>query len=274
MPIMGLNSDFSESGLIKLQRTLRYLLENLDHENVRRLYTEHCEIKSADGETIIDGPLLKMYDKQNPAVMRLRIGYDSDIGKFIFEMKNNLDQLTLYQDDDGNANYTGIITGSLFRSAESGKRFELGNSGYSSYIDFFDSNDNNTGWIYSDTANKLHIFNKGQLDLHAGGTIDIQAVTNAQTGLSGDVNIQASGTGSKVNIGTGVIYATSDDKLGFFSATPVSKDEALNQESTIPDLPSSDPADLTYGSTEVAMINNLYDRVDKILDALKAYGLV
>ena len=73
----------------RMRKELSWLLENLDHLNVKRLYTEYCQIQSEEGETVIDGPQLLMYDKQITPQLRLEQGYDSVTGDFLFKLYNS-----------------------------------------------------------------------------------------------------------------------------------------------------------------------------------------
>jgi len=105
------------------------LLGNLDHMNVRRLYTNYCDIKSADGETVIDGPLLMMYDKQATPVLRLMLGYDSATSKFVFNMYDAAGSLTLTLNSSGEAVFAGNI--STLKDAFVGNNLHLGAGGTS-----------------------------------------------------------------------------------------------------------------------------------------------
>lgn len=79
--------------LTRLSRALEYLTGHLDHDNVRRLHTEEAIIQSRYGETIINGPTLKMYSSgaavegsTSPGTLRLKMGYESTSGNFVFNM--------------------------------------------------------------------------------------------------------------------------------------------------------------------------------------------
>jgi len=104
--------------LARMRKDLCFLLENLDHLNVKRLYTEYCDIRSKDGETIIDGPTLHMYDKQATPVLRLQMGYDPDTAlDFVFAMFNKSGVKTVGIDSNGDATFTGTITGGTIQTA-------------------------------------------------------------------------------------------------------------------------------------------------------------
>lgn len=91
----GGNQEELVDEIARMRKDLAFLLENLDHLNVKRLYTEYCDIRSAAGETIIDGPTLLMYDKQATPVLRLQMGYDPVTTDFVFNMYNNTGALRI-----------------------------------------------------------------------------------------------------------------------------------------------------------------------------------
>lgn len=103
--------------LARLRKDLSFLLENLDHLNVKRLYTEYCDIRSTAGETIIDGPTLLMYDKQATPVLRLRQGYDAVTGAFVYELYDASGVKTVGIDSGGAATFSGTITGGTIQTA-------------------------------------------------------------------------------------------------------------------------------------------------------------
>jgi len=110
MSIMELRDGPSvEDTIAMLKRTLNWLMANLDHDNVKRLYTEYCSIQSANGETQIDGPVLKMSDKQTVPVLRLQMGYDSVQAKFVFEIYDPNGKKSVYLDENG----TQVLDGQL-----------------------------------------------------------------------------------------------------------------------------------------------------------------
>ena len=100
------------NSLIEQDRWKSWFMSKLDSKNVKRLNTNETSIKSADGETVINGPVLEMYDKQAVPVLRLKQGYDSVSGDFIYALYNALGVQTVGIDSGGDATYTGTITGS------------------------------------------------------------------------------------------------------------------------------------------------------------------
>ena len=114
MAEVGLNYSIDEDGIVRLQKDLNYLLTHLDHQNVRTLYTEFCDIRSELGETVIDGPALKMYDSSG--ILRLFMGLDSTsvspttaTSDFVFNLydANGIRQISL--NSSGEAVFGGNI---------------------------------------------------------------------------------------------------------------------------------------------------------------------
>ena len=89
-------------------------LHSLNHMNVTELYAEYCAIQSENGETQIDGSLIKMYDKQATPVLRLLQGYNPVTSEFEFKLYNALGNTTVDIDDSGNLIVnTGTFKGSI-----------------------------------------------------------------------------------------------------------------------------------------------------------------
>lgn len=97
---------------IEQDKRLRWITSRLDSKNVKRLDTNETVIKSADGETIINGPVLEMYDKQATPKLRLKQGYDSVTGDFVYNLYNKAGTQTVGIDSSGNATFTGSISAS------------------------------------------------------------------------------------------------------------------------------------------------------------------
>ena len=117
MPTVDIREGMNiEDTVAKLKKTLTYLLESLDHFNVKRLYTEYCKIQSENGETEIAGPLILMHDRQGTPVLRLKMGYDADTSDFVFELYDPSGNKTVYLDSNG----TEVLDGKLLLTA-SGK---------------------------------------------------------------------------------------------------------------------------------------------------------
>ena len=126
--------DKTPDELARLRKELQWLLQSLDHFNVKELYTEYCSIKSKDGETIIDGPKLLMSDKQATPVLRLRQGYDDVTGDFLFELYDALGNKTVGIDSNGQATFTGTITGGVIQTAVGGNdRIVITNNSLATY---------------------------------------------------------------------------------------------------------------------------------------------
>jgi hypothetical protein len=81
----------------------------IDSDNVTEINTNQTTVKSDKGTTQIKGPLLLMYDKQDPPMLRLEMGYDTVTSKFIFQMYDASGNLTLSENDAGEAVFSGNI---------------------------------------------------------------------------------------------------------------------------------------------------------------------
>jgi hypothetical protein len=99
-----------ESTVEELMKRLAWFTARLDSKNVKRLDTNETVIKSADGTTEIVGPVL--VQKDDAGTTRLRQGYDAVTGDFVYELFNATAVKTVGIDSNGNATYTGTITGS------------------------------------------------------------------------------------------------------------------------------------------------------------------
>lgn len=111
---VNLNYGFNEDAIQRLQKDLNHLLTNLDSGNVRNLNTNFCDIYSDKGETIIDGPLIDMFDydpltSHASTTLRLRMGYNASSSNFCFKLFNNAGVETISLDSCGNAIFKGDI---------------------------------------------------------------------------------------------------------------------------------------------------------------------
>jgi hypothetical protein len=300
----------TEDTLVMLIERLNWIMQKLDHGNIKRLYTEYCSIRSEEGETQIVGPLLNMYDKQTVPVLRLQQGYDPISGDFVFNlfdkdgnntvylssegqfqltgkplmqmydnqaspelrlqmgydpisedfvfnMFNKSGQQTIFIDSNGDANFTGVITGGTVRTAESGARIELKNNTLITY----DLLNRKVGLAWGNgigSFGDVSLFDTGieVMQFFASGTgggFDIKPLNGAKNGW---IDPQLKGNVQHI---TGA-------KIGFFGATPVSKD-------SVSDL-SGATAGTSYTSNEQTMLQNVYNKVNELLNALQSYGLV
>ncbi|KKQ46616.1 MAG: Phage minor structural protein, partial [Candidatus Moranbacteria bacterium GW2011_GWD2_37_9] len=91
--------------LSKIARYVQSLIQKtqkLDSKNVKRLDTNETHIASNKGETVIQGPLILMYDKQGVPVLRLKMGYDAESAAFVNQLMNASGEITYYVDSNGN----------------------------------------------------------------------------------------------------------------------------------------------------------------------------
>ena len=116
---------FDEDGFMRLQKDIDALINNrnLDHQHIGRLYTEYCDIRSENGETIIEGPTLKMYDRQAVPVKRLQMGYNSADADFNLTIYDAAGNPTIYLNSTGEAVFAGNIE--TLKNAKIGQILEL-----------------------------------------------------------------------------------------------------------------------------------------------------
>lgn len=81
-------------------------LGNLDYFNVRRLYTNYCNIQSEDGETVIDGPQFIMRSAGSTTI-RLSQGYNPASSSFEYNLYDAAGNRTFYVDSTGHVVLTG-----------------------------------------------------------------------------------------------------------------------------------------------------------------------
>lgn len=99
---------FDEDGVLRLQKDLNFMLTHLDERNVKRLYTEYCNIQSEDGETEIDGPLLIMRSEGSTTI-RLKAGWDEASSEFVFNLYSADGSPTIELDSTGDAVFRGSL---------------------------------------------------------------------------------------------------------------------------------------------------------------------
>jgi hypothetical protein len=130
---VSLGYTFDEDGLIRLQKDLNHLLNNLNDQNVKSIRTEYCTISAKGGETILDGSLLEMYEwdiatSKSSTTLRLRAGYNKNTSNFEFNLWNSLSTTpTISLDSIGNAVFSGSINTS--ESVFVGDNIFLGQTG-------------------------------------------------------------------------------------------------------------------------------------------------
>jgi hypothetical protein len=74
------------------------MMAKLDSKNVKRLNTNEAVIKSLNGETYINGPVLEMRDTTQ---LRLKQGLDTSSNEFLFELYNEAGTKTISIDSAG-----------------------------------------------------------------------------------------------------------------------------------------------------------------------------
>jgi hypothetical protein len=92
-------ADKLENTVLELIRQMGWMFSKLDSKNVKRLDTNETTIKSKDGETYINGPVLEMRDSDG--TLRLKQGWDVEELLFVFKLYNALGLITVDLDSDG-----------------------------------------------------------------------------------------------------------------------------------------------------------------------------
>jgi hypothetical protein len=255
-------ADSMENTVLELIRQMGWMFSKLDSKNVKRLDTNETTVKSADGTTYINGPVLQMTDATTQ--MRLEMGYEASSGDFIFKLYDADGNLTIDLNSLGEAVFKGNIE--TAKNATIGEILKLVSptSTFNSGIQWI-SNDGTTvlarQLFITDTLYTNNYF--GDIDMLAAGGMILKS-------SAGDISLDPGA--SSVNIGV------SGSKLGFFGvAVPVIKQSVTAPSS----ITTTETAGAAYTATEQAMlghlktdVTNLRSRLNTLITALDAYGLV
>lgn len=207
---VGLNYSFDEDGLIRLQKDLNHLLNNLNDQNVKRIRTEYCVVSSKGRETIIDGSLLEMYDydvatSQASTTLRLRMGYNKTSSNFEFSLWNQSSTTpTISLDSIGNAVFSGAINTSA--SIFIGDNIFLGLTGSTvSKGLYFNTSTPSTDESESSTDMKSAIYTNWSngilnINVNSTGIIDIIAKSGLHMGAHGSTSAEYSSDHFKVDM--------------------------------------------------------------------------
>jgi hypothetical protein len=290
MPAFGFQGiNGSEDSLIRLQRDLNYIIMNLDHKNVRRLYTEQCDIKSEQGETIITGPQIIM-SANGSTTVRLAQGYNPASSNFEFALYNNAGAQTVGIDSSGNALFTGtVIASEIICGTSTGVYFHVSTGGtmtaynaeFKGYISASTiiggviktanlgariEQSNNSLYTYNDSSqlNGLNWGSTGTFGAKYGDAYfydsGIKVLEFYNNLLGNGYSIRSVGTATleiggidKVTYLAGNIVHVNN--IGFFGTTSVSKTSV---------------SDLSTDATPAQTI----DKLNELLNALQSYGLV
>ena len=196
-----------ENTVADLISRLSWITSKFDSKNVKRLDTNETSIKSADGETVITGPVLEMYDKQVTPKLRLKQGYDATTDTFLFALYNAAGNQTVGIDASGDAIFTGTITGGTIRTAADGRRIELSSNSLFAY------DVNGVARIelrpIAGSPNYYEIWFRGQAGLQVG----------TLSGTDGKLNVY--GTDTLILGGANGIYFAAGDDIYFQAGSTV-----------------------------------------------------
>jgi hypothetical protein len=193
---VGFNYGFDQDSIIRLQKDLNHILLHLNDQNVRNLNTDICDIRSGDGETVIDGPLIKMYGKltgssrMSSDVCRLEMGWSPSTSNFVFKLYNAAGGETVSLDASGNA-YIGAdaVVGGNVNTTKSmfvGDNIFIGNPTNTTSLkgvyfnstapvasDFFSwhAYENITGLLWCKNHNHMNLLSTGGMAIAMSGNL-------------------------------------------------------------------------------------------------------
>ena len=169
---------FDANGFMRLKKDVEFAMRHLSHNNVKRLYTEYCNIQSENGETVIDGPAIKFYGSDT-TLQRMNLGYSS--GDFGFWVKDKAGNLTAYLDSTGKLVVTRLISGHVEGSTIIGGTIQ-GSTIIGGYIS---GSTINGGYISGSTINGGHIEGSTIVggSLTVGENFKVKIYENATNGI-------------------------------------------------------------------------------------------
>lgn len=175
--LSNLSYSFDEDGILRLQKDLNYMFYNLDHKNVKRLFTEYCSIRSEEGETQIDGPLLLMTNKGS-TTYRLKMGWDNNTSKFIFNIYDSTGGPSVELDSCGDAVFRGKLN--TVKDAFIGERLFVGWGGTTNYPSSDLTADYDRGFFIIQPGTTIYL---GELITYQEGTSDYGLITFSSESL-------------------------------------------------------------------------------------------
>ena len=100
--------------VVKMQKSLSWLLAHLDSQNVQSINTNITKVASEDGATTLNGAQILMYDGKGR--LRAALG-QSKGGSFLFEIYDTEGDAAVHFNEDGHAVFSGNIEGANIRIA-------------------------------------------------------------------------------------------------------------------------------------------------------------
>ncbi len=100
--------------VVKMQKSLSWLLAHLDSRNVQSINTNLTKVASEDGATTLNGAQILMRDGRGR--LRAALGQSAD-GSFIFEIYDTSGNAAVHFNEDGNAVFSGNIEGANIEGA-------------------------------------------------------------------------------------------------------------------------------------------------------------
>ncbi len=182
------DKDALSEAVVKMQKSLSWLLAHLDSRNVQSINTNLTEVKSEDGATRIDGALLRMLDAKGR--LRALFGKD-DAGNFIFEIYDKKGNTAIHLDEDGSAVFSGNIEGANIKGANiEGSNIRVAPNEYRDYITLENDGVNDILGLYYGGARV------GGMRLLDAGAFEIFGSKISIGSSSGTVSIQSGASGT------------------------------------------------------------------------------
>jgi hypothetical protein len=267
-----IKADTTEETIDELINRIAWLTSKLDSRNVKRLDTNETTIKSENGETYINGPIIEQYDSSG--TLRIKQGLDTSTNKFLFNMYDAAGNLTINLNASGEAVFGGNIE--TLKDAQVGYNLYIGEWGDNltqrSIYFASDNFDTKIEW-YDDLS-----LDSGDLsDMGLGSLTFTDGIKISTDNIYIDYGEAAllKGDGIKFELFNN-FYVDADEvvmnnnALGFFGVTPASA-QSVPSLSTPTVSAGTDSVDLTSLNDAVSTITS---KLNSLINALDNYGLV
>lgn len=283
-------ADTTEETIDELINRIAWLTSKLDSRNVKRLDTNETTIKSENGETYINGPILEQYDSSG--TLRLKQGLDTSTNKFLFNMYDAAGNLTINLNASGEAVFGGNIE--TLKDAQVGYNLYIGEWGdnltqrsiyfasdnFDTKIEWYDDlslsssdlSDMGLGsLIYTDgmriSTDNIYV-DYGEAALFKGDGIKFTLNDNFYIDAGENIELHTA-TGGDLVVDVDEV-SISSNKLGFFGVTPASAQSV----STLSAPTVSSGLDLINLTELNSALSTITTKLNSLISALDNYGLV
>lgn len=184
--------------LVKLQKSLNWMLTHLDSQNIQSINTNQTKVQSEDGSTAFDGAQLRMTD--GDGTLRAVLGKNTD-GVFEFQLYDTGGNLILQLGDTGQAVFSGEIKNSKIE----GSSIRIAPAHFQNYILLKNDGDEDTLALYyeNECVGGLRILPSGGMEIF-GHQIHIGSASGEVT-LGPGVSGSFTADGNIVTVKRGVI---------------------------------------------------------------------